>query len=51
MAVVRSFRLPPGSRLEYTVGKGQEIQRLVASQPEVAFTSLNIGGGMGGMWG
>ena len=43
-----SFRLPPGSRLEYTVGKGQEIQRFLASQPEVAFTSLNIGGG-GGM--
>ena len=43
-----SFRLPPGSRLEYTVGKGQEIRRFLASQPEVAFTSLNIGGG-GGM--
>ncbi|MBL8981890.1 MAG: efflux RND transporter permease subunit [Gemmatimonadetes bacterium] len=43
-----SFRLPPGSRLEYTVGKGQEIQRFLASQPEVEFTSLNIGGG-GGM--
>ncbi len=40
-----SFRLPPGSRLEYTVGKGQEIQRFLAAQPEVAFTSLNIGGG------
>ena len=43
-----SFRLPPGSRLEYTTGKGQEIQRFLASQPEVEFTSLNIGGG-GGM--
>jgi HAE1 family hydrophobic/amphiphilic exporter-1 len=40
-----SFRLAPGSRLEYTVGKGQEIQRFLASQPEVAFTSLNVGGG------
>ncbi len=40
-----SFRLPPGSRLEYTVGKGQEIQRFLRQQPEVAFTSLSIGGG------
>ncbi|MBL8958840.1 MAG: efflux RND transporter permease subunit, partial [Gemmatimonadetes bacterium] len=42
-----SFRLPPGSRLEYTTGKGQEIQRFLAAQPEVEFTSLNIGGGGG----
>ena len=29
----------------------EEIQRFLASQPEVEFTSLNIGGGMGGMGG
>ena len=43
-----SFRLPPGSRLEYSVGKGQEIQRFLRQQPEVGFTSLSVGGG-GGM--
>ncbi|MGQ0648769.1 MAG: efflux RND transporter permease subunit [Gemmatimonadaceae bacterium] len=43
-----SFRVPPGSRLEYTVGKGQEIQTFLRQQPEVGFTSLSVGGG-GGM--
>jgi HAE1 family hydrophobic/amphiphilic exporter-1 len=42
-----SFRVPPGSRLEYTVGKGQEIQNFLRQQPEVRFTSLSVGGGGG----
>ena len=43
-----SFRTPPGSRLEYTVGKGNEIVSFLRQQPEVSFTSLSVGGG-GGM--
>ena len=42
-----SFRLPPGTRLEASVAKGQEIQRFLRAQPEVSFTSLSIGGGGG----
>jgi HAE1 family hydrophobic/amphiphilic exporter-1 len=42
-----SFRTPPGSRLEYTVEKGQEITTFLRRQEEVAFTSLSIGGGGG----
>jgi HAE1 family hydrophobic/amphiphilic exporter-1 len=40
-----SYRTPPGSRLQYSLGKGQEVQRFLRSQPEVEFTSLNAGGG------
>ncbi len=40
-----SFRAAPGSRLEYTLGKGQEIQRFLRQQPEVEFTSMSVGGG------
>jgi HAE1 family hydrophobic/amphiphilic exporter-1 len=42
-----SFRVPTGSRLEYTIGKGQEIQTFLRQQPEVGFTSLSVGGGGG----
>jgi HAE1 family hydrophobic/amphiphilic exporter-1 len=43
-----NFRVAPGSRLEYTVGKGQEIAALLRKQPEVAFTYTSIGGGFRG---
>jgi HAE1 family hydrophobic/amphiphilic exporter-1 len=43
-----NFRVPPGSRLEYTVGKGQDIAHLLRAQPEVAFTYLSVGGGFRG---
>ena len=43
-----SFRTPPGSRIEYTVEKGNEIASFLRQQPEVTFTSLSVGGG-GGM--
>ena len=43
-----NFRVPPGSRLEYTVGKGQDIARILRAQPEVAFTYLSVGGGFRG---
>jgi hydrophobic/amphiphilic exporter-1 (mainly G- bacteria), HAE1 family len=43
-----SFRAPPGSRLQYTQGKGREITAFLESQPEVEFTYLSIGGGFRG---
>jgi HAE1 family hydrophobic/amphiphilic exporter-1 len=42
-----SYRLPPGSRIEYTVKKGQEIASFLRKQPEVQFVSLSAGGGGG----
>ncbi|MGQ0766897.1 MAG: efflux RND transporter permease subunit [Gemmatimonadota bacterium] len=42
-----SFRTPPGSRLEYSLEKGQEVQRFLRRQAEVEFTSLQVGGGGG----
>jgi len=42
-----SFRTPPGSRLEYTVQKGNEIAAFLREQPEVEFTSMSVGGGGG----
>ena len=42
-----SYRLPPGSRIEYTVKKGQEIAAFLRNQPEVEFVSLSAGGGGG----
>ncbi len=42
-----SFRTAPGSRLEYATGKGNQIATFLRSQPEVAFTSLQVGGGGG----
>jgi HAE1 family hydrophobic/amphiphilic exporter-1 len=43
-----SFSTPPGSSLEYTVGKGQEIAAFLRRQPEVDFTYTSIGGGFRG---
>ncbi|HEX8360843.1 MAG TPA: efflux RND transporter permease subunit [Longimicrobium sp.] len=43
-----NFRVAPGSRLEYTVGKGHEIASLLRKQPEVDFTYMSIGGGFRG---
>ncbi len=43
-----SFRAPPGSRLEYTRGKGREITAFLESLPETEFTYLSIGGGFRG---
>jgi HAE1 family hydrophobic/amphiphilic exporter-1 len=43
-----SFRVPPGSRIEYTVAKGMEIDRYLRSLPEVEFTYLSVGGGFRG---
>ena len=42
------FRVPPGSRIEYTMEKGREIARFLRSQPEVEFTYLTAGGGFRG---
>ncbi len=42
------FRAPPGSRLEYTVAKGRELDRFLRSQPEVDYTYMSIGGGFRG---
>ena len=43
-----SYRVPPGSRIEYTVKKGSEVVAFLRQQPEVAFLTLQAGGG-GGM--
>ncbi|HEU0055355.1 MAG TPA: efflux RND transporter permease subunit, partial [Longimicrobium sp.] len=42
------FRAPPGSRLEYTVDRGREIDRFLRSMPEVEYTYMSIGGGFRG---
>ncbi|HEX2202571.1 MAG TPA: efflux RND transporter permease subunit [Longimicrobium sp.] len=42
------FRVPPGSRLEYTVAKGRELDAFLRGQPEVAYTYMSIGGGFRG---
>jgi len=42
------FRTPPGSSLEYTVGKGQEVAQFLRRMPEVDFTYLSVGGGFRG---
>jgi len=42
------FRVPPGSRIDYTVEKGREIASFLKAQPDVDFTYLSIGGGPGG---
>jgi HAE1 family hydrophobic/amphiphilic exporter-1 len=42
------YRVPPGSRLDYTVEKGREIARFLKAQPDVEFTYLSIGGGVYG---
>jgi hydrophobic/amphiphilic exporter-1 (mainly G- bacteria), HAE1 family len=43
-----NFRVPPGSRLEYTVERGRELDRFLREQPEVAYTYMSIGGGFRG---
>ncbi|MGH7678197.1 MAG: efflux RND transporter permease subunit, partial [Gemmatimonadaceae bacterium] len=42
------FRVPPGSRIEYTMDKGREIAQFLRQQPEVDFTYLSAGGGFRG---
>ncbi|HYJ78975.1 MAG TPA: efflux RND transporter permease subunit, partial [Longimicrobiaceae bacterium] len=42
------FRVPPGSRLEHTVGKARELDAFLRSQPEVDYTYMSIGGGFRG---
>ena len=43
-----SFRVPPGSRPEYTMEKGREIRDFLHEQPEVSYTYLSVGGGFMG---
>ncbi len=43
-----NFRVAPGSRLDYTVDRGQAVAGFLREQPEVAFTYMSIGGGFGG---
>ncbi|HSU12848.1 efflux RND transporter permease subunit [Longimicrobium sp.] len=42
------FRTPPGSSLEYTVGRGQDVAKFLRRLPEVDFTYLSVGGGFRG---
>ena len=42
------YRVPPGSRPEYTMGKGREIAAFLQSLPEVERTYLSVGGGFMG---
>jgi HAE1 family hydrophobic/amphiphilic exporter-1 len=42
------FRVPPGSRPEYTMEKGREIASFLQAQPEVERTYLSVGGGFMG---
>ena len=39
---------PPGSNLEYTRLKAEEVARLVRARPEVRYTYATLGGGVGG---
>jgi HAE1 family hydrophobic/amphiphilic exporter-1 len=43
-----NFRTQPGARVEYTLGKGQELAALIGKEPEVEFTYLTVGGGFMG---
>ena len=43
-----SIKVPPGSRLEYTVAKAQTVAAFLREQPEVEFTYVNVGGGFRG---
>ncbi|MEJ7812402.1 MAG: efflux RND transporter permease subunit [Gemmatimonadaceae bacterium] len=43
-----NFRVPPGSRLEYALAKGHEVDAFLRKQPEVTSTYLSIGGGFRG---
>ena len=39
---------PPGSNLEYTRLKAEEVSRFVRARPEVRYTYATLGGGIGG---
>jgi hydrophobic/amphiphilic exporter-1 (mainly G- bacteria), HAE1 family len=39
-----NFRVPPGSSLQYALGRAKPIDRYVHTFPEVDFTSLSVGG-------
>ena len=43
-----NYRVDPGSRLEFTVGKGQQIVAMLRQKPEVDYTYLSVGGGFRG---
>jgi hydrophobic/amphiphilic exporter-1 (mainly G- bacteria), HAE1 family len=43
-----SYRVPPGARVEYTVGKGMALDSIVQKVPEVEFTYLTVGSGFRG---
>jgi HAE1 family hydrophobic/amphiphilic exporter-1 len=43
-----SYRVPPGARLDYTVGKGMTLDSMVKRIPEVEFTYLTVGSGFRG---
>ena len=43
-----NFRTPPGSRLEHTLSKGEEIATFLQKLPETDFTYLSVGGGFRG---
>ena len=43
-----NYRTFPGARVEYTLGKGQELAALIRREPEVEFTYLTVGGGFQG---
>jgi HAE1 family hydrophobic/amphiphilic exporter-1 len=43
-----SYRVPPGSRLEYTQEKGREIARFLKTLPDVEHAQLSVGGGFQG---
>jgi len=42
------YRVPPGSRLEYTQEKGREIARFLKTLPDVEHVQLSVGGGFQG---
>jgi HAE1 family hydrophobic/amphiphilic exporter-1 len=42
------LKTPPGSSLDYTVGKAQEVSHYLRRLPEVEFTYTTIGGGFRG---
>ncbi|MBX3174221.1 MAG: efflux RND transporter permease subunit [Gemmatimonadaceae bacterium] len=43
-----SYRVPPGARVEYTLGKGHAVDSIVKTIPEVEFTYLTVGSGFRG---
>ncbi|HKG95413.1 MAG TPA: efflux RND transporter permease subunit [Gemmatimonadaceae bacterium] len=43
-----NFRAPPGSRIEYTIDKGQALANYLRELPETEFTYMTVGGGFRG---